>query len=520
MSRLCFKRLTMAWICVATYANRNQINLGTVRAFSIETMNTNRQHTIQRVQRKFASTLSYALIILSFLGCVEGTPPMGEQSSKRNLNHFDGLVTFFVPGQDPQLSCSAVFLTPRILMTTATCVQFKTNQGEVGAIVVPGSSKALSVDTVYTLTTPNEPGDLALIRLIRPWSSATPFRLGVGAMPSTFQSRFVSAGCAGLNIGPNTEPVTLPVDSRGICPGGSGGVVYDTETRILHSMLSRSVQSDALDEYTDLLFYAERISDSIRNIMNAPELDNGERSTSPATEVTPTPTETQGENSQTTTAVEDICQTQQLYNNGVCDLDCAHPDPDCSQQTTSPSCEAAGEQGDGICPARCDSDPDCMPQTNNADPCVQQGLYNNGQCDTCPLLDPDCENQPERDTCERAGLYNNGRCDRCPEPDPDCEAEPAAEPEETDLCELFAAYGNGTCDPLCPRPDPDCQNSVSPSDSQGNTANGTASDGSGTTTPMEDANSDGDTDLCEVLGWYDDNECDTVCKRPDPACGP
>ena len=115
---------------------------------------------------------------------------------------------------------------------------------------------------------------------------------------------------------------------------------------------------------------------------------------------------------------------------------------------------------------------------------------------------------------------NNGRCDRCPEPDPDCEAEPAAEPEHTDLCELFAAYGNGTCDPLCPRPDPDCQNSVSPSDSQGNTANGTASDGSGSTTPMEDANSDGDTDLCEVLGWYDDNECDTVCKRPDPACGP
>ncbi|MGE0550502.1 MAG: hypothetical protein AB7O24_04870 [Kofleriaceae bacterium] len=31
--------------------------------------------------------------------------------------------------------------------------------------------------------------------------------------------------------------------------------------------------------------------------------------------------------------------------------------------------------------------------------------------------------------------------------------------------------------------------------------------------------SDDGVDLCEVLGWYGDNVCDTFCPSPDPDCG-
>ena len=90
------------------YVRKQEPNhLGTVRAFSINYEHESTTHNTKSATQVCVDTSLHSSFC--FLGCVEGTPPMGEQSSKRNLNHFDVLVTFFVPGQDPQLSCSAVF---------------------------------------------------------------------------------------------------------------------------------------------------------------------------------------------------------------------------------------------------------------------------------------------------------------------------------------------------------------------------------------------------------------------------
>lgn len=138
---------------------------------------------------------------------------------------------------------------------------------------------------------------------------------------------------------------------------------------------------------------------------------------------------------------EDFCEQWGWYGDGVCDLECLAPDPDCTG--FEDWCEELGWYGDGICDEECPGeDPDCTV----GDFCREMGYYDDGVCDEFCDADPDCEG--EFDECEELGYYGDGFCDEfCPMPDPDCD----------DWCAQLGWYGDGYCDLDCPLPDPDCE---------------------------------------------------------------
>ena len=99
----------------------------------------------------------------------------------------------------------------------------------------------------------------------------------------------------------------------------------------------------------------------------------------------------------------DFCEEEGWYGDGVCDEDCARPDPDC---------DGTGDPGDG------------------GDFCEEEGWYGEGVCDEdCARRDPDCDDvaggddgDDGGDICEEEGLYRDGICDEdCARPDPDCD---------------------------------------------------------------------------------------------------
>ncbi len=65
----------------------------------------------------------------------------------------------------------------------------------------------------------------------------------------------------------------------------------------------------------------------------------------------------------------DICAEEGWYGDGICDVGCTQPDPDCGADEEPPDetpevpadvCEAEGWYGDGICDVGCaHPDPDC-----------------------------------------------------------------------------------------------------------------------------------------------------------------
>ena len=60
----------------------------------------------------------------------------------------------------------------------------------------------------------------------------------------------------------------------------------------------------------------------------------------------------------------DYCEEWGWYGDGICDEDCAQPDPDCDEDGSDEDdvdhCEEWGWYGDGICDEDCaQPDPDC-----------------------------------------------------------------------------------------------------------------------------------------------------------------
>ncbi len=116
-------------------------------------------------------------------------------------------------------------------------------------------------------------------------------------------------------------------------------------------------------------------------------------------------------------------------------------------------------------------DPGDGPAPGEGDFCEEMGWYGDGVCDMdCPNPDPDCEGDGgdwpdpgEGDFCEEMGWYGDGVCDMdCPSPDPDCEGDGGADPGDPgdpgdgDICEEMGWYNDGVCDEGCAQPDPDC----------------------------------------------------------------
>ncbi|MFH0770427.1 MAG: hypothetical protein V1926_03545 [Candidatus Peregrinibacteria bacterium] len=140
-----------------------------------------------------------------------------------------------------------------------------------------------------------------------------------------------------------------------------------------------------------------------------------------------------------TLAAADPCAEDDLYGDGVCDEDCAKPDPDCAADEDP--CETEGWYGDGTCDDDClKPDPDC-----ESEEALGTAGPEDGETDEAGVKD---------DECLTEGWYNDGVCDEdCLDPDPDCEGGG----EGTDLCDLENLYGDGICDDDCLKPDPDCE---------------------------------------------------------------
>lgn len=443
-------------------------------------------------------TILLVMTALFVTGCVASENPKVQLSSgKSSASNVSGLAILELNTASHILNCTASFLTPRVLLTSASCLEFRTEQGDLGTIQSVQTGEFLPVDTIWSISAPTDPGDLGLVRLSRSPSVASVFDIKPGAMPTRISTRFGGTGCESYIRSATTELVEVPLETNRICPDGSGGVVFDTTSRALYA-LHVGTTPQGHDQYTELRLYSAQLSQATADLLGAPELA----------------TEQMVPESMT----EDVCATQRRYNNGLCDEDCQRTDPDC--QAAQPiRCQESNELPDSQCPPGCTSDPDCQGQANHnhEDLCQLQGLYGDGRCDSCPRLDPDCQNQTSPDFCETQNLYNNGICQRCPKPDPDCdETMTTGGHQSGDICLDLGVYGNGTCDAHCPQPDPDCNNAgrnSSPPESQP-TSPASSSDSERSANQSQDRN-----DLCEVLDWYNDGECDTVCARPDPDCG-
>ena len=299
------------------------------------------------------------------------------------------------------IRCTASFLTPTVLLTTASCLEFKTEQGELGRVQNAQTGEFRTIDTIWSISAPNEPGDLGLVRLTQPPSNVTVFKLKPNRSDARIYPHFGSTQCDIGQRTAETRPIDMPLSTNTICPGGAGGVVFDSHTRQLHALHVGTLPT-GVDQYTDLNFYAPRIVQATADIIQAPI------PTTAATESTEA----------------DLCAAERRYNNGVCDEECPLADPDCLRDDNDiVPCQQANEYLDGQCPDNCSTDPDCLQEQNSGpigDPCEAQGLYNNGQCDSCPQLDPDCDSTNSGDFCEDQNLYGNGVCNRCPKRDPDC----------------------------------------------------------------------------------------------------
>ena len=287
------------------------------------------------------------------------------------------------------IKCSAAYVAPTVLLTSATCLDFKTAQGSLGRIQDVRTGRFIDIDTIWSLTQPTDPGDIGLVRLVNPPQVIDAYTIKNNLLAESVDTRFVGTQCNSTLRDASTVPVDTPVNTSGICVGGSGGVIFDRAHRQLLHLLSRSHTNAVRDEYTDLLYYADTIAQGIVDILGAPSTqpinrpDENNRGESPA--------------ARDSVETNDPCTLNGLYYNGQCDTHCLRPDPDCRPDRDV--CQRANERPNGSCPPACESDPDCRLPTD-ADPCAQQGLYNNGRCDTCPTLDPDCADT-SFDFCEQ-----------------------------------------------------------------------------------------------------------------------
>jgi len=204
----------------------------------------------------------------------------------------------------------------------------------------------------------------------------------------------------------------------------------------------------------------------------------------------------------------DECEALDYYGDGICDLFCLEPDPDCDDFFDV--CALNGYYGDGECDDFCaEPDPDCDGTVE--DVCELLGYYGDGECDLfCLLPDSDCD-EAVFDFCEENGFYGDGFCDAfCLLPDPDCDNGGS----DVDICLENGFYGDGECDDFCPFPDPDCLVESDICLENGLYFNGECDD----FCPLPDPDCDDGFDFCLEAGFYGDGECDDFCPLPDPDC--
>lgn len=346
--------------------------------------------------------------------------------------------------------CSAVQVTPRVLLTAAHCIE-PALHGTATSVTVKATNKAndamlMSSDFIdvtvqerhpqWNASASQSPYDIAALLLSRAPSGTTPVPLQ-RTLPANFVGRPIrlvgygrsSASAASssgtrrtvtLNVGGLTADfINFGVSGvSGICSGDSGGPALflgpDSIERVagIHSSSSGAACGTGSDVRVDarLPFIDGFIA------ANDPPLCTGD-----------------GRCASGCPTADPDCPTG-CEANGTCVMGCPTPDPDCA-------CRA-----NGTCETGCPTgvmDPDCV--------CTA-----NGACETgCPtgVVDPDCRCRADG-TCE--GNCPGGGTD----PDCSCSADavcvaacPSSQPDP-DCADCGA---NGTCSAAsCPSADPDC----------------------------------------------------------------
>lgn len=174
---------------------------------------------------------------------------------------------------------------------------------------------------------------------------------------------------------------------------------------------------------------------------------------------------------------EDFCLILNWYRDGICDLVCAQPDPDCANATGASATEATPSEQPPSTeqPSPAVDQPPSTEQTSSEFDeygCPTNWDYQDGSCEEdCAHRDPDCQSEAtpgsesttdDEDPCP-AEWYYDDMCDMdCLYPDPVCADQTeegtssANESNETDLCVIYDLYGDGSCDDFCDYEDPDC----------------------------------------------------------------
>jgi hypothetical protein len=113
-------------------------------------------------------TILLVMTALFVTGCVASENPKVQLSSgKSRASNVSGLAILELNTASHILNCTASFLTPRVLLTSASCLEFRTEQGDLGTIQSVQTGEFLPVDTIWSISAPTDPGDLGLVRLSR-----------------------------------------------------------------------------------------------------------------------------------------------------------------------------------------------------------------------------------------------------------------------------------------------------------------------------------------------------------------
>lgn len=387
-------------------------------------------------------------------------------------------------------ACTATLVRPNVLITAAHCVQYQNLQNHNGQFRIDlptGGARTYTWDTARVFSQDLGAADLALLRLASPVeaSVATPTTIATTDPPAGSALRLFGYGCSDRANNHDdhqgrkqTANLVAGQTSSKLCPGDSGGPVTVGDDGPVYLINSGYYVQSGADIFGRPVQYRAQLEAVI-----AEWAGGADPGLPPSGQQPPS-------------GGEDICEQQGWYGDGVCDQDCARPDPDCGNGQQPPQQQPPQQQ------------PPQEQPPQQGDYCAQQGWYGDGVCDQgCPMPDPDCGNgqqppqeqppqQPPQqggDICEQEGWYGDGICDQdCARPDPDCGGgQQPPQGQAGDICEQQGWYGDGWCDLDCARPDPDC--------------NGGGGQQGG--------------DWCTAWGYYGDGICDYDCPMPDPDCG-
>ncbi len=445
------------------------------------------------MRRPIASTL-LTLTCAAFAGCADA--PSSDPGAGADEKIIDGEFTTVRPEigriTTNAGACTATLIRANVLLTAAHCVNYQNLDGYNGQFRIDlagGGSRTYTWDTARVFSQDLGAADLALLRLsaaVEP-SVATPTGIAQSNPAAGTALRLFGYGCGDRNNlqdahqgRKQTASLVAGQQSSRLCPGDSGGPVTVGDYGPVYLINSGYYVQSGADIFGKPVDYRSQLDGVINQWAGGAAPDG---------QVPP------GQDPQ----AGDVCAQEGRYGNGVCDKECAQPDPDCGADPNTP------QQPDGQQP------PGGQQPPQQGDICEQEGWYGDGVCDQdCAQPDPDCgadPNTPQQpdgqqppggqqppqqgDICAEEGWYGDGVCDRdCAQPDPDCGADPGnpqQPPQQGDICAEEGWYGDGVCDQDCAQPDPDCGGA-------------------------------GGQDWCQIEGYYGDGYCDPDCPMPDPDC--